>query len=366
MTKAKRPRSRPAGLDRRELAAALGVSTRKVDRLVAAGLEPVGQRGAAKLYDPAAARRLAAKLVPAEHTALDVLLADYTSHAEDLHDRRRELLATWVSERDFRPTWRQFVASVERLTAPWPGIIAERVAAVKTAREAVFLAAADRAWVEPAQPSAELLKSMNLTPDEWQAQQPKRPPPVMRPLLQSLSDAIETAPARRGDQRKMPEFRHFLSGRALARVLSPPAPNPLPPAPRAVDEARARWREARAAHRRIRVAVRRGHLRRDAVRAAITAALTESRARWWRWARIAHEARADHAKALEAAERLRSEALTPLALDEILPAPAADESTTSPTSRGTNPDWRHRRSGSPRATPRRRRATTSRRKGGDT
>jgi len=334
---AKAKRSRRPGLPRPELALALGVSARKVDRLIAAGLSPVGHRGAAYLYNLAGARRLARRLAPPESASSDVVIADLRSHAEDLHDRRRRLLETWIPDTAWLASWRALVATIARVTSGWPVRLAARIGG--TPREqARILATADsprpapppplrhvppdevrtllagdpaaQPWRLAATPAITRLvesgKGIAIQTDgawhEWApaagVPEPRTwPAPLIRPLLVELSTS--------------PRVRQALAG--LMNALAPSLPGPLPPPPPTADAARAQWREARAAFRRARIAVRRGHHRRADLVRWIEAAAREHTMSWWGGApRLAYEHAGDHAAALARLEQLRRELLARL------------------------------------------------------
>lgn len=127
---AKAKRRRRVGLTRPELAADLGCSLRKIDRLIAAGLKPSGPRGNAKLYSLSDARRLARKLTPVELVATDILVQDYASHAADLRDRRQRLREAWVADWTWVPVWRELTSAVAReagdCIVAWPAGRAHR------------------------------------------------------------------------------------------------------------------------------------------------------------------------------------------------------------------------------------------------
>lgn len=332
----KKATARRGLLTRFELAQALGVGLTTVDRLIAWGLRAVGRRGRAKTYDPAAARRLAQRLAPVQVAAADVLITDYRSHAEDLHDRRQREVQTWIADATWRPLWQQCVAVVARVTADWPGRLADRLGAV-TAEERALVAWADgprpappvpRRYLEPVHILALLTEPeaahpwrpaaragiatlaargvgieidddgrwMPWDPAVGMPHMPAAPDPWMRPLLDELASMIPSSAAWRG----------------LQAGLTPAAVEPLPPPPQDVHEARAQWRAARSAYRQARVAIRRGHRRRADVTAQVVEAIATFRARWWQardeLARLAGDPEAVRARA----EQIRHETLAQL------------------------------------------------------
>ena len=287
-----------------QLATALRCGLRSVDRLIASGLRPVGARGRARLYHIADARRLAHRLARRDQAPADVLIADYRSHAEDLHDRRCRLLAEWIADATWVPAWRAVVAAMSAACATWPARLVDRLGAV-TPDEAALLPWADGPHVAPPAPrrylTADDVRAMlagdpaaypwrpaatraiaalaadgsgiELRDDgAWIAWAPAHgipepmgyPAAVMRPLLQDLADAVPTMPA----------------WRALAEVLAVPRRPRRPTTPTTVEGARGHWRQARSAYRRVRVAVRRGHHRRERLHAAILEAAAEHQGQW--------------------------------------------------------------------------------------
>ena len=298
-----RVKKKLGGLTRWELTEALGVGLTTVDRMIARGLSSTGRRGRAKLYILRAARKVAERVAPAELAAADVLIVDYRSAAEDLHDRRHQLETLWVSDTAWMPAWRRLVTAIARATQEWPRRLADRLGHMSP-EEAQRLPWADgprlppppprqylsaaavsvlltgdpsaRPWRPAAEPGISALAGRGVgiaiaddgTWAEWRpgAVQPEAfqyPAPLIRPLLEQLVDVV-----RRGE-------------RPLVVALQPPRQRRLPAAPRDVTAARAQWRTARAAYRRTRVGIRRGHRRRTDISAAIGSAISVFRARWW-------------------------------------------------------------------------------------
>lgn len=341
------------GLTRVELTAAFGVGLTTVDRLIAFGLRPMGRRGRAKLYDPAAARRLAERLAPAQVAASNILIADYRSHAEDLHDRRERELETWIADATWRPLWQACVAAVARLTASWPQTLADRLSTATPEDRALvawsdgprpvsptprrylapeqilaWLAGSEaaRPWRAPAEPKIAALAAegigVSITENgSWMPWNPATgipqppttfPQPLVRPLLDELADMITSASSFGG----------------LAAALQAPGIERLPPAPETVDEARAQWRAARAAHRRVRIAIRRGHRRREDVTKQIPEGIAGYRSRWWQARAELARVAGDHDQVRALAEGVRGESLERLlslagAIDIIPATPAA-------------------------------------------
>jgi hypothetical protein len=378
MTKAKRA-PRNAGLTRLELAAALGMSPRKIDRLVAAGLAPVAGRGPAKLYSVAAARTLAATLAPKPAAQPNVLIDDYRSHAEDLHARTETLRAEHVAVRDVMTAWRKVVAVIEEMTSTWPTTIARRVEAARAAGEMPRLLAADGPRPRPIARHDEwpagdkLVKELLADRAGWPrleadviARAAARgvsawcirsailrrgvetrdgrlflPAPDFSPLDPAIQAAVEALDDAEAERRAAPpvvrpllerladEFPKTPAMRALDALLTPPPPTPPPAAPTTVDAARAQWRAARAALRRAAVRTRRGHVRRDIAVSAIEKAMDESRLRFFRWQAVAATSAGTDVRG--EFERWRHVALAPLHALRFTPREGADAMTTEPT-----------------------------------
>ncbi len=356
------------GLTRFELAQALGVGLTTVDRLITFGLRSTGRRGVAKVYGLGDARRLARHLAPAQAAAGEVLMRDYRSHAEDLHDRAQRELETSVADVRWRPLWQAAVADVARFTTDWPSSLADRLgfATPEEAAAAVWadlgvkpnsspprrhlrpaeileLLAGDPARV-PWRPAARdgiaalAERGTGVSIDEetggWMPWDPAvgvpaapAPPPMMRPLLEQLAEIMADCTSLRG----------------LEAALTAPALERLPPAPETVDEARAQWRAARSAYRQIRTAVRRGHRRRAEVAAQITRSIANFRATWWRARAEIAQAAGDRDRVLALAERIRGESLGRLlSLNGMLGETAR---TVSVSPRRTKPRPKRRMSG---------------------
>ncbi|MFA5028541.1 MAG: hypothetical protein WC713_11780 [Candidatus Methylomirabilota bacterium] len=294
-----------ATLTRVELAQTLGLGLSSIDRLIAFGLPSVGTRGRAKTYRLTAARRLAQRLSRVQPEAEGILLTDYRTHAEDLHDRRRALLETWIPLTAWTPAYRRFVAMIARQTAPWPETITARLAGLT--REATLQIAAAESSATPTREPRRYLP-----PHELAAMLASDPPaapllPAACPALHKLvaagqgitlyasgawfpwdpsagipADPVEVVPLLRPLLTALAEHVGICrEARALAAALEIPAPDPLPPTPTTVDEARQHWREARFRYRQTRVAIRRGHHRRAEILNAIHATLTGVRLTWW-------------------------------------------------------------------------------------
>lgn len=354
-------------LTRFELTRALHVGLTTVDRLIAFGLRPIARRGRAKLYDPQAARRLAERLAPADSAASDVLIADYTTHAHNLHDRRQTVMGSFIPDEAWRPAWRGLTGLVAQISAPWPRHLAGRLASM-TSQEASQLHLADSPRVPPAPPAAEcaaaerLLRTL-LASDGWPRletevlqlpavdsigewimrrtaislgititpMQGDRPALWQRPELgrrawlePETRAAIADLDAREAERRyPKPLLRPLLEEvaqsvstssevRALQAALSVAVAPASPPLPQTVDDARVAWRAARSSYRQARVAVRHGHRRRAELVAQIPLAIQRWRARWWHARRELVGMAGDPAQLRAFVENVHREALAQL------------------------------------------------------
>jgi hypothetical protein len=332
-------------VSRIQLAKALACSLTSVDKLILKGLKPAGTRGLAKLYRLTDARQLARKLSRKSPGDARTLTADYSSHAADLADRRRGLLELWLPDSAWLPAWRKVVAVVAGITAAWPARLAEQLDAVP-ADERDLLSSADgpqptppmpREYLGPDElrvllagpvdahpwrPAATRLiadlaargQGIELRADGgWWAWDPStgepvppsRPAPVMRPLLQELSDHMQTAP----------------ECVTLAKALATPSPRRRPPTATGPDAARGQWRRARAEYRRVRIAIRRGHRRRADVIAAVESAIDLHTRLWWQGRHEVVASAGDAAAVVRHAARLQTRTLERLStLDGFVPA----------------------------------------------
>jgi hypothetical protein len=191
-----------------------------------------------------------------------------------------------------------------------------------------FLPSPDRPtppWLDPA--VTEACRALDLAEAERRA-----PPPLMRPLLMTLSEQLDREPTLR----------------ALSEILAEPAAVRLPPPPPTAAKARAEWLRVRTQYTRARVAVRRRHHRRAAVLVAIDAAITEARARWWN-ALFEVLPRAHDPRAVRAAlDRLHRETID--RLRRAAPEGASNAEASDVPSPPPSPARRRRR-GSPRRRP---------------
>lgn len=225
-----------------EAAALAGVSRGTVLRRIQSGEIPVkrGARGKVSI-DPRDVDALRSKAPEVDN----VVLLDHHSNAESFHVRTFELNAARIADEAWRPRLVAAVESVERVTRPWPALIAER-AKLRPAEDWRYiddLGGAKRWWIVLDLLTFDPTNHMNL----------EGPP---------FTDALVA-------------FR--------AALAAPSDPEPLA-IPATVEAARALVRERRAAFRRARVALRRARKRGD-----LLAGFDEAVARWnpsWRaWSR---------------------------------------------------------------------------------
>jgi hypothetical protein len=230
-------------LTREQLAAALEVSPRMIDRLVtAAGLRPARRlagRGQASLFTLAAGRRA----LEAYRNALprgpvapeEVQLAEVNSRIRDTVSKLVFVRSRWLPEEEWGPAWAAHVQDLREVTRPW----AERVGGVVgrlTEREALYID------VDP--PHGDL--------------------PVLRPLLEELCTHV----GRRGS-----------SLARLSAVLAGELPQ-QPALPDTLEEAKRLERELRIEYRHARAQAR-GARRREVVRAALDDAMAGFRNAVW-------------------------------------------------------------------------------------
>jgi hypothetical protein len=227
--------------------------------------------------------------------------------------RHNTLRESWVVRAALESAWRQCVEFVLAFTAGWPGILASRLAAVRTEGERLALAHADQVHVDPPKPSR------YVTPDEvqaaldgppadvpwpqkwtqwiqknaaakglgieiwgektgWRPWSPAdgmipapapRPAPVLRPLLRALSAAARTAPAYE----------------ELRALLATPLPLPTPPAPTSSAQAREQYRRATALYKIALVSARRGDCvrRTEAIDIVLQATESAKHILWNQW-----------------------------------------------------------------------------------
>ncbi len=120
------------GLTRHELSHHLKISGSSVNRLIAAGLRPVGTRGPAKLYSPTAARaalrRAAAAGPGTEYGA--ALLSLFLAQAEEARAREGELRRQHIHESEWVVGLRLELAAVREVLAEWLTTAPDRVAAI--------------------------------------------------------------------------------------------------------------------------------------------------------------------------------------------------------------------------------------------
>ena len=111
-----------------ELAEALGTSRSSVDRLIAAGLQPVGHRGRAKVYSLAVAKRLQKQIagsITTEHGGS--LLELFDAQTQEAVDRLQELRTKYVDPQEWKRDWRAYELSIKRSMASWPERIASEL-----------------------------------------------------------------------------------------------------------------------------------------------------------------------------------------------------------------------------------------------
>ena len=117
--------------------------------------------------------------------------------------------------------------------------------------------------VEEPRPSDHALAQLGLSLPEWRARRPKRPAPMVRPILAQFAADIDPAAI------------------ALVRAITVPSAVRLPPRP---DHRRPRVSSgcgSGQSYTRQRIAVRRGHRKRSQLAEDITAALFKFRAQFW-------------------------------------------------------------------------------------
>jgi len=310
----------PRGYTRVELAAALSCSRATVERLIAAGLEPIGYQGKAHLYRLSDARRLRRQLAGKDQVPDDVRLEDYASNAEDLRDRTEQLRREWLADGGWLPHWRAVVSLVSRVTSSWPATLADRLGAFRRDQQDI-VGWADGPRVLPPQP-ADCLGPEAFAAWRTRCAELSARPGLVRPLLEDAAAALRAAG----------------SLVALGHVLAVPSPARPSRRPRSVDQARDAWRQARADYRRQRVAIRRGHHRRAEVVAAVASAISAWKFAWWGARGQLAPFCADRAGALAFAEQLRVQTLKRLAtLADMVPVePVPSERRTTPRKGGSS------------------------------
>jgi len=313
-------RRRSTSLTRRELAHALDVSSRAVDRLIRRGLRPSGRRGRSALYSVHDARQAQRAHADATTTSYGTALIDLLgAQAAEAKMRAHELAETFIADAAWRPAWRAEVRAVTAVMRRWPAILAHTLttrAATPPApvrlrprpldaltfwralaaepglwpiAETDLLERAERMQVlsTRALPGAAGALGIVLRAGCWHLPAPGLPPET-RDLRSPEYSYVTSGDPIQADDPPRAAVRPLLD--ALARspavtelgVLAPPAaPAPLE-RPASIGDAKGTLIRERAQLVQLRLVIRREHWpRRADVRFKIDDAITRVRTAWW-------------------------------------------------------------------------------------